>query len=233
MLSEHGIKGPVQIAVVERQGFTDALFEGKPAVLPGIQLRGVGRQEFLRTPGLGNELASLGGLRETGVVIDPELAWLEDGHQTVLDIRLKERRVAGSLEHEGGDQVMGVERRPQTHPLGALARFLPPARFALQTPAVGSSFIIIQARLIQLPQLFGGYPRHLGPQLFPQRFVSLGVAKGLFLCGSPSLRRCRQRVLRFPPPQASASSSTVASPWSCTKALHCSGAVILCEWPRW
>jgi len=158
------------------------LFEGKPAVLNGIQIRGVGRQKFLRTPGLCNELASFGGLMETGVVIDHDLTWLEDGHQTVLDIRVKERRVAGSLEHEGSDQVMVVERRQQTHPLGAMARFLPPARFALQTPAVGPSFIIIHARLIQIHQLFGGYPRQLGPKLLPQRFVSFGVAKGLFLC---------------------------------------------------
>jgi hypothetical protein len=52
----------------------------------------------------------------------------------------------------------------------------------LRTPAVRPGFIIIHARLIQIHQLLGGYPRQLGTKLLPQRFVLLGIATGLFLC---------------------------------------------------
>ena len=182
MLSEHGIKGPVQIAVVERQGFTDALFEGKPAVLNGVKIGRVGRQEFLRAASACDKLAGFGGLMETGIVIDHDLAWGEAWHQTVLKIRVKECRIAGPLEHEGGDQVVVVERRKQTHALRAMPRLLPPTRFTLRTPAVRTRLIIIHARLIQIYQLLGGYSRQLDTKLLPQRFVALGIAKGLFLC---------------------------------------------------
>lgn len=181
-MSEDSVNRPVQIAVVERQVFTDALFEGKPAVLNGIKIRGVGRQEFLRAASAFNKLAGFGGLMEAGVVIDHNLSWFEDWHQTVLDIRVKECRIAGPLEHEGRDQVVVVERITQTHTLRAMPGLLPPTRFALRTPAVRPGFIIIHARLIQIHQLLGGYPRQLGTKLLPQRFVLLGIATGLFLC---------------------------------------------------
>ena len=182
MLGEHGVKRSVQIAVIERQGFADALFEGKPAVLNGIEIWGVGRQEFLRAPGSCNELAGFGGLMEAGVVVDHELSWFQDGHQTVLDIRFKEGRVAGPLEHEGGEQVVVVERINQTHPLSALPGLLAPARVALQTPAVCTSLIIVHSRLVQIHQLLGGYSSQLRTKLLPQLLVPLGVTKGLFLC---------------------------------------------------
>ncbi|HJY82538.1 MAG TPA: hypothetical protein VKK81_15835 [Candidatus Binatia bacterium] len=88
-MSEHGVNRPVQIAIVERQVLTDTLFEGKPAVLNGVKIRGVGRQEFLRAASAFNKLAGCGGLMEPGVVINHHLSWFADGHQTVLDIRFK------------------------------------------------------------------------------------------------------------------------------------------------
>ena len=172
----------MQIAIVERQVFADALFEGKPAVLNRIKIWGVGRQEFLRAASAFNKLAGFGGLMEAGIVIDHHLSWCEDWHQTVLDIRLKECRVAGPLEHERCDQVVVVERIKQTHTLNTMPGLLPPTGFALGTPAVGTSFIIIHPRLIQIHQLLGGYPRQLRAKLRPQLFVPLGVTKGLFLC---------------------------------------------------
>jgi hypothetical protein len=114
----------MQIAVVERQVFPDALFEGKPAMLNGIKIRGVGRQEFLGAARAFNELAGFGGLMETGVVVDYNLSWFEDWHQTVLDIRFKECGIAGPLEHEGCDQLVVVEGINQTHALSAMARLL-------------------------------------------------------------------------------------------------------------
>jgi len=179
---EHGVNRPVQIAVVEGQVFTDALFEGKPTVLNGVKIWRVGRQEFLRAPGPFNEAAGFGGLMEAGVVIDHHLSWFEDWHQTVRDIRFKERGVAGPLEHEGRDQVVLVERINQTHAVRALPGLLPPTRFALRTPAVRAGFIIIHARLIKIHPLLGGHPSQLRAKLLPQLFVPLGIAKGLFLC---------------------------------------------------
>ena len=79
MLSEHGVNRLVQIALVERQVFPDALFEGKSAVLNGIQIRGVGRQEFLGAARALNEPAGFGRVVEAGVVIDHNLSWFEDG----------------------------------------------------------------------------------------------------------------------------------------------------------
>jgi len=78
LLGKYGVHRLVQIAVVERQVFTDALFEGKPAVLNGIKIWGVGRQEFLRAARLFNEPAGLGGLMEAGVVIDHNLPGIEN-----------------------------------------------------------------------------------------------------------------------------------------------------------
>jgi hypothetical protein len=172
----------MQITIVERQGFTDALFEGKPAVLNGIQIRGVGWQEFLRTARAFNEPARLGGLMEAGVIIDHHLPGFENRHQAVVDIRFKEGGVAGPLEHEGGDEGVVVERSKQTHALGAMPGLLPPTGFTLRTPPVRPGFIIIHARLIQIHQLLGGYSRQLGTKLLPQLLISLGIAKGLFLC---------------------------------------------------
>ena len=182
MLGEHGVHRLVQITVVEGQVFTDALFEGKPAVLNGIQIRGVGRQEFLRAASAFDKLAGFGGLMEAGVVIDHNLSWCEDWHQTVLDIRFKECGVAGPLEHEGRDQLLLVKGIKQTYALGAMAGLLPPTGFTLRTPAVRPGFIIIHARLIQIHPLLGGDSRQLGTKLLPQLLIPLGIAKGLFLC---------------------------------------------------
>ena len=181
-MGEHGIHRFVQITVVEGQVFTDALFEGKPTVLNGIQIRGVGREEFLRAARFFNEPARLGGLMEAGVIIDHHLPGFENRHQAVGDIRFKEGGVAGSLEHEGRDQLLLVKGIKQTYALGAMAGLLPPTRFTLRTPAVRPGFIIIHARLIQIHQLLGGDSRQLGTKLLPQLFIPLGIAKGLFLC---------------------------------------------------
>lgn len=202
----------MQIAIVEREQLTDALFKRKPAVFDGVQIRGVRRQEFLSAARACNELASFGGLMKTRVVVDHHLPGFEDWHPTVLDLGFKERGVAGPLEDEGRDQVVVVERIKQTHPLRAMAGLLPPARFALGAPAISPGFMIIHPRLIQIDQLLSGHSSQLGAKLLPQRFVSFGIAKGLFLCVSPSLRSCRQIVMRFTPPHASANSSKVASP---------------------
>lgn len=172
----------MQITIVEREQRTDALFERKPAVFNGVQIWGVGRQEFLGAARAFNELAGFGGLMETGVVIDHNLSWFQDRHQTVLEVRFKERGVAGPLEHQGRDKIMMVEGINQTHTLSAMAGLLAPARFALGAPAVSPGFMIIHPRLIQIDQLLGGYPGQLGAKLLPQLFVPLRIAKGLFLC---------------------------------------------------
>lgn len=198
----------------------------------GVEVWGVGWQESLRAASALNELAGSGGLMETGVVIDHNLSWCEDRHQTVLDIGLEEGGVAGSLEHEGSDEMVLMKGIEQTHALGAIAGLLPPARFALRTPAIRPRFVVLQPRFIQIDTLLCGHRSQLRPKLFPHLFVPLGIAKGLFLCVQPSLRSCRQTVIRFTPPQVSANSSTVASPCVSTKTLNCSGSVILWEWPR-
>ena len=182
MLSEHGIKGLMQITIVEREQLTDALFERKPAVCNGVQIWGVGGQEFLGAARAFNELAGFGGLRETGVIIDHTLSWFEDRHQTVLEVRCKERGVAGTLEHQRRDQLLVVEGINQPHAVRAMARLLAPARFALGAPAVGTGFVIIPSRLLQLHPLLGGSLSQLRAKLFSQLFVPLGVAEGLFLC---------------------------------------------------
>jgi len=172
----------MQIAVVEGQEFPDALLEGKPVVLNRVEIWGVGRQEFLGAARAFNELAGFGGGMEAGVVVDHNLSWFEDRHQTVLDISLEERSVAGPLEHEGREQLLVVQGVKQTHALGAMPRRLTPARFALRTPAVRPSFVVLQPGLIQIDHLLDGCRSQLCPKLFPQLFVPLGIAKGLFLC---------------------------------------------------
>ena len=77
---------------------------------------------------------------------------------------------------------MVVERGNQTDPLRAMAGFLAPARFSLRTPAVRTRFMIIPPCLIQIHALFRENWRHLLAKLFPQRFVSLSIPEGLFLC---------------------------------------------------
>jgi hypothetical protein len=182
LLGEHGINRPMQISVVERQVCPDELFEGKPAVLNGVQIRGIGRQEFLGAASALNELAGFGRLVETGIVVDHNLSRFQNRHQTVLDIGFEECLIAGPLEHERGDQLRLVKGINQTHAVSAMAGLLPPARFALGAPALGAGFIISHPGLIQIHQLLGGHARQLRAKLLPQRFVPLGITKGLFLC---------------------------------------------------
>ena len=42
---------------------------------------------------------------ETGVIIDHKLSGFQNGHQTVLDIRFKERSGAGPLEHQRSNEL--------------------------------------------------------------------------------------------------------------------------------
>lgn len=181
-MGEYSVHRPMQIAGTERQVFADALFEGKPIVFDRVEVWGVGRQEFLPTPGLFNKAARFGGLMDTSVVIDHNLSRFEDGHQTVLHVSFKERGVTSSLEHQGGDEVVLREGIDQAHALGAMAGLVPPTRLALRTPAVRPRFVVIHACLLQIDPLLGGYLRQFRPKLFPQLFVPFGVAKGLFLC---------------------------------------------------
>lgn len=167
MLSEDGIQSLMQIAVVERKVFADALLKRKPAVLNRIEIGRIRRQKFLSASGSGKELASSGRLVEASIVVDHNLSWFQDGAQTVLHIDFKERGVTGPLEHEGCDQLLLVEGSNQTYALGAMAGFLAPARFALGTPAKRTSFMIIPARLIQIDQLLGGDSGQLRPKLLP------------------------------------------------------------------
>ncbi len=182
MLVEHGVNGLMQISRVERKVFPDALFEGKPPVLNGVEVWGVWGQEFLRAAGPCNEVASFGGLMEAGVVIDHKLSRFEDRHQTVLNLGVEERGSARALEHKGRKEGVVMEGINQTHSVGAMAGLLAPARFAPWAPAVRTGFIIIHTRLIEVPQLLYRDAGQLGAKLFSQRFVPLGVAKGLFLC---------------------------------------------------
>jgi hypothetical protein len=182
VLGEHGVHCLVQIAVVERQVFPDAVFEGPPVVRNGVEVWGVRGQEFLRAPGPLNEAASFGGLMETGVVIDHKLSWFQNGGQTVLNVGFKARGVASPREHEGGAKGVLVERIKQAHPLRAMTRLLAPTRFARRTPAVRPSFGVIHARLIQRDNLLGGDAGQLLAKLLPQSFVPLGIGEGLLLC---------------------------------------------------
>ncbi len=151
-------------------------------MLNGVKIGRVRRQEFLRAPGPFNEAAGFGGLMEAGVVIDHNLSWFEDWHQTVLHLGFKERGVAGAREHKRRDQLLLVEGINQTHAVRALARLLAPARFALGAPAIGTGFIVIHPGPSKLHQLLGGHLSQLRANLFSQLFVPLGVAKGLLLC---------------------------------------------------
>lgn len=151
-------------------------------MLNGIEIGRVRRQEFLGAASIFNQGTGCGGLMEASVIVDHNLSGFEDRHQTVLDISLEELGIAGPLEYERSDEGMVVEGSDQTHPLRAMARLLPPAWFALWTPAVGAGFLIIHARLIQIHELLGGDTRQLCPKLLPHRFVALGIAEGLFLC---------------------------------------------------
>jgi hypothetical protein len=119
---------------------------------------------------------------EGGVVVQHDLPWLEDGHQTVLDISLKERRIAVPLKDEGRNERVLVKGVNDTAPLGAMARLLPPAGRAPGTPAIGQGFMIVDPGLIHIHQLLGGFLRELGAELLPQLLISFGIAKGLFLC---------------------------------------------------
>jgi hypothetical protein len=183
LLVEHGVNGLMQISRVERKVFPDALFEGKPPVLNGVEVWGVGGQEFLRAAGPCNEVASFGGLLEAGVVIEHQLARLEDRHQPGLNIGVEERGRARALEHKGRNEDGVMEGINQTHSVGAMAGLLAPARFAPWAPALRTGCIISHTRLIAVHQLLYRDAGQLGAKLFSQLFVPLGVAKGLFLCG--------------------------------------------------
>lgn len=168
---------------MEGELFTDGVFERKPPVFDGIEVRGVRRQEFARAPRPGDELFGLLRLVEGGSVVQHELPRLEDGHQTVLDLGLKECRSAVPLKDEGGNERVLVKGVNEADPLGAVARFLPPTRLPSGTPALGQGFMIVDAGLIHIHQLLGRLLRQLRAELLPQLLLPLGVAKGLFLCG--------------------------------------------------
>lgn len=167
---------------MERELFADGMFEGEPAVFDGIEVGGIGRQECAGAPRLGDELLGLLRLVEGGVVVEHELPRLEDRHQTVLDIGLKQGGSAVPLKDEGGNKRVLVKGVNDADPLGAVARFLPPARLPAGTPAIGQGFIIVDARLIHIHQPLGRYLGQLRAELCPQLLIPLGVAKGLFLC---------------------------------------------------
>ena len=172
----------MQVAVVEREMLTDALFEGKPVVLNRIEVGRVRRQEFLGAASIFNQGTGFRGLMAAGVIIDHNLSGFKDRYQTVLDIRFKECGCARALEHKRGEEGLLVEGIDQTHPLGAMARLLAPARFPLRAPAVGAGLMIIHAGLIQVYELFGWHRGQLRAKLLPQGFIPLGVTEGLFLC---------------------------------------------------
>ena len=158
------------------------MFKREPIVLNRIKIRRVGRQEFLGTARPFNELAGCGGLMEAGVIVHHNLSRFERRHSTLLYVRLEESGITGSLEDARGGEPMLLESGEQTHALGAMTRFLAPARFPPWTPAVRASFVVIHPRLIQIHALLQRKRPHLLAKLLPQRFVSLGIAKGLFLC---------------------------------------------------
>jgi hypothetical protein len=172
----------MQVTANVRQVLTDALLEGEPLVLNGVEVGRVCRQALLGTAPPGNELAGVRRPREAGVVIAPYLSRCESGHQTVLAISLEERGIAVALEDKRGDEQVLVEHLKNAHVLGAMPQLLAPARLALGAPPLGTDFIVIHPGFIDISELFCRDPGQLRAQLRPQLFVPLGIAKGLFLC---------------------------------------------------
>ena len=167
---------------MKREVFADGLFEREPPVLNGIEVGGVWREEFAGTAGSFDELLSLGRVVKGSIVVQYNLPRLEHGHQTVLDIGLKERRRAVPFKNKGSNQRSLVQGVNNTDPLGAVARLLSPTWLPPQTPAVSQRFMIVDPGLIHIDQL---RERRLGQfraDLLPQRFVAFGIPKGLFLC---------------------------------------------------
>jgi hypothetical protein len=171
----------VQVAVVSRQEFPHAVFERGPGVFNGIEIRRVRRQEFLRTACPCNELPGVEGLVEAGVIVHHDLSRFKYRHQTLLNIRLEECGVAGSLENQRGNKLLLGERGDQTHALGTMPGFLAPTWFSLRTPAIRAGFVIIHPGLIRIYALLSGNRLYLLAKLLPQRFVPLSIAEGLFL----------------------------------------------------
>jgi len=172
----------MKVTLMEGELLADLLFEGEPTVLNGIEIWGVRRQEFPGAACAFDELPRFLRLMKAGVVVQHDLSGLKDGHQTVLDVGLEESRIAVSLEHEGRDERVVVERIKDTPPLGAVPWLLSPAGLAPKAPAIGEGVSIIDPGLIHIHQLLGGLLRQLRTKLFPQLLVPLGIAKGLFLC---------------------------------------------------
>jgi hypothetical protein len=223
----------MQVPVKAREVLTDLLFEREPIVLYRIEVGRVRGQELLSAACPLKKAAGFLGPMKAGVITEDHLAGVEDRHQAVLDIRCEEGGIAVALEDKRRDEGVVVKGIKNTYALSVMARLLAPTRLAPRTPAVRASFVVIDPRFIEIHKLFRGDSRSLRAKPRALFVVALRIAKGLFLCVSPSLRRDRQIVIRFTPPHASASSSTVASPWACTKALNRSGSVIFCECPRW
>ena len=122
---------------MEGELFADGVLERAPAVLDGVEVRGVGRQEFARTPCAFDGLLGLRRLVEGGVVVEYDLPGLEDGDQTVRDIGLAKSGIAVAFKDEGGNERVLVKGVNDTDPLGAVTRLLPPAGFTPRTPALG------------------------------------------------------------------------------------------------
>lgn len=167
---------------MKRELFTDGMFEREPAVLNGIEVRGIRRQEFARAPRPGDALLDLLRLVKTGIIVQHDLSRLENGHQTVLDIGLEQGGRAVPLKDEGGNERVLIKRVNDTHPLGAVARLLSPAGLAPGTPAIGPGFIIVDSGLISIHQFLRWLLGELRAKLFPQLLIPLSIAKGLFLC---------------------------------------------------
>ena len=181
-MGDRRINSFMQVALVEGQVFADALLEGEPVVLNGVEVGRVRGQEFLGAASRGNEATRFGRLMEAGVVIEHSLSSSKDRHQTVFDIRLEEGGIAIALEHKRGDEGVLVEGLNNTHALGAMPRLLPPARLALGAPPIRPDFVVIYPGLIEIHQLCCGDTRQLGAKLLPQLLIALGISKGLFLC---------------------------------------------------
>jgi len=146
----HCFNGLVQIAVMEGELFADLLFEREPAVFDGVEVGGVRWQEFACTPRPGKELVGLRRLVKGGIVVQHDLPRLQDGHQTVLHVSLEEGRGAVALKDEGRDERVLLKGVDNADPLGAVARFLPPARLAPRAPAIGQGFMIVDPSLIHI-----------------------------------------------------------------------------------
>jgi hypothetical protein len=147
-----------------------------------IEVGGVRRQEFLGTAHAFDELASFGRLVEAGIIVDHTLSRFEDRPQTPLSRCLEEGSRARALEHERGNKSLVGERIDETHPLCAIARLLPPARFASRTPATTAGSMVIHAGLIQIYELLKRNHCHLLAKLLSQDFVAFDIPEGLFLC---------------------------------------------------